>query len=65
VAEAVENEGDLSIVAGLGIDLVQGWLFGKPAAGTESLTALGPNVSLATDDKTERHVLTPPTGSKR
>jgi EAL domain-containing protein (putative c-di-GMP-specific phosphodiesterase class I) len=66
VAEAVENEGDLSIVAGLGIDLVQGWLFGKPAAGTESLAALGPGVSLATDEKPgEHHVLTPPTSSKK
>jgi EAL domain-containing protein (putative c-di-GMP-specific phosphodiesterase class I) len=29
VAEAVEDSGDLSTLVGLGIDLVQGWLFGR------------------------------------
>jgi len=35
VAESVEDEGDLETVTRLGIDLVQGWLFGKAAAATE------------------------------
>jgi EAL domain-containing protein (putative c-di-GMP-specific phosphodiesterase class I) len=35
VAESIEDEADLAVVTRLGIDLVQGWLFGRPARADE------------------------------
>jgi EAL domain-containing protein (putative c-di-GMP-specific phosphodiesterase class I) len=35
IAESVEEEADLEMVTKLGIDLVQGWLFGRPTSAEE------------------------------
>ncbi len=42
IAEGVETEAELNVVSGMGIELVQGFLFGRPKAiTTASLDALG------------------------
>lgn len=47
VAEGVETGADLAVVRSVGIDLAQGWLFGKPVAAADTGSWLRPTRSAA------------------
>ena len=49
VAEGIESEEELAVAQEIGIHLVQGYLFGKPAMGLSPVrkTASGPKASAA------------------
>ena len=42
IAEGVEDEATLQLLARLGVDLAQGYLFGRPAPATSVLTSTSP-----------------------